>query len=117
MVQRHAGVRRCLGTAEAAVYLGVSPEALHRWRKRGIGPAYVRYPMVSTRDHKEWRGKRWGMIAYPIEELDRWIERRRVQAGRLPRPVPGRLPGGKNFERKVERGAEYPAGGTGRGAA
>ena len=93
MTARYAGPQLCISTRLAATYLGVAPEVPHRWRKRGIGPGYVRFPYADT-DRGAWHGKRHGMVRYPVTELERWIERCSVAAGRLPRPVRGRLPGG-----------------------
>jgi hypothetical protein len=88
-----------LRTDEAAAYLAVSPETLCAWRRRGIGPPYFRFRGASVRDqnyvHHDWPTKKFGTIGYPLGELIAFIERYTVQAGRLPRPFAGRLPGGQ----------------------
>ena len=88
-----------LPTSAAAMYLGVSPETLRSWRRRGIGPAFVRLPG----GHLPYRGLYWaeksrGTICYPLDGLREFWERLEVQAGRLPRPIPGRLPKGRRKE-------------------
>jgi hypothetical protein len=92
-----------LPTTEAAFYLGLSRQVLDAWRRRGIGPTYVHFPSAFVRDRnyvtRDWPNKRHGMIAYRIGDLISFIERYTVQAGRLPRPFAGRLPGGKNRPR------------------
>ena len=85
-----------LRTAQAALYLGVAPGTLDAWRRRGVGPAYLHFPSVPLRNHRRWESKKHGLIGYPVDGLDEFIRRCEVQAGRLPRPHPGRLPGGKN---------------------
>ncbi|MDE2580915.1 MAG: hypothetical protein KGL52_04725 [Rhodospirillales bacterium] len=67
--------------------------ALASWRRRGIGPAYVRLPGGHTR-RGHWAAKAAGTICYPIEGLEAFWRAREVQAGRMPRPFPGRLPKG-----------------------
>jgi hypothetical protein len=97
-----------LRTDEAAAYLAVSPETLCAWRRRRIGPPYFRFRGASVRDqsyvHHDWPTKKSGTIGYPLGELIAFIERYTVQAGRLPRPFAGRLPGGKNRPREHWRG-------------
>jgi hypothetical protein len=92
-----------LRTDEAAAYLAVTPETLCAWRRRGIGPPYFRFLGASARDqnyvYHDWPTKKSGTIGYPLGELIAFIERYTVQAGRLPRPFAGRLPGGKNRPR------------------
>jgi Helix-turn-helix domain len=48
-----------LTTREAGKYLGVGPDVMRGWRKRGVGPRYIDYgsPML---------------LRYPISELDAW---------------------------------------------
>ncbi len=80
----------------AAAYLGVTPAVLGRWRKHGIGPAYVRYPFEEADGTLAGHGKPFGKVYYPVEGLDEWIARCMIQAGRLPKPFSGRMPGSKN---------------------
>jgi hypothetical protein len=86
------GAYRCIPTGMAAAYLGISTELLCRWRRRGIGPAYFRLPGAGS-------SQRQPAIVYAFSELDDWLEKFAVQAGRMPRPVPGRMPGGRNREK------------------
>jgi hypothetical protein len=48
-----------LTTRQAGDYLGVGPDVMRGWRKRGVGPRYLDYgsPML---------------LRYPISELDAW---------------------------------------------
>jgi hypothetical protein len=71
-----------LPTKTAALCLGVSAETLRGWRQRHLGPTYVRLP--------------GGTICYPLEDLKSFIAKVTVQEGKLPRPHPGRMPGGRN---------------------
>ncbi len=90
--------RYLLPTVTAAMALGLTAETLRSWRRRGLGPAYVRYPGAyrSRSSHEYWEEKAHGSVFYPEEELKAFIAERRVEGGRLPRPFPGRLPGGIN---------------------
>jgi hypothetical protein len=104
-------------TAGAAMMLGLTPETLRSWRRRGIGPTYMRFPggnvrsrggkrieflgrsMRIGRGDEHWCAtKPHGTILYPEEKLKAFVEARLVPRGRpfLPRPFPGRLPGGRN---------------------
>jgi hypothetical protein len=89
---------KLLPTLTAAAYLGVTAEALRSWRRRGIGPAYVRIAGADYRDRnhewREWAAKKGGTILYPLDDLDAFITARTVQAGRLPRQNRGRSLGG-----------------------
>jgi hypothetical protein len=76
-----------MSTATAARYLGVGAGTLRDYRRRRIGPSYVRYP---SRDGQHDR------IVYPLKGLQEFVDRLTVQAGRLPRPHAGRMPGVKN---------------------
>jgi hypothetical protein len=88
-------VRQLFPTACAAVYLGVSPSTLRSWRRRGIGPSYVRFPRAYLSDsHRYWPKKRHGSICYPVEALEKYVEMLTVREKRMPRPLAGRLPGG-----------------------
>ncbi len=80
--------RRCYSTVAAAFYVGVTPQLLAAWRKRGVGPGFARLPSGFGRNRAEKAG---GVIVYPIEELADFVDRTTVAAGRLPRPTPGRL--------------------------
>jgi hypothetical protein len=90
---------RLLPAQIAARCLGVTPQTLRGWRRRGIGPAYTCLPGGNVRRGRAaqyWDGKAYGTIMYPLDGLREFIARLSVQAGRLPRPTPGRLPGGEN---------------------
>ena len=99
-------------TETAAVFLGVSPQTLDAWRRRGIGPGYIRYPCAVVRNrnyvYRDWPNKRHGVIVYPLRELTAFVERYKVLAGRLPRPFVGRLPGGKNRPQEQRRDCARP---------
>jgi hypothetical protein len=47
------------GTRTAAIYLGLSPRTLEKWRLTGQGPSYIK------------RGRR---CLYRLEDLDAWAE-------------------------------------------
>lgn len=79
--------RRCYSTAAAAAYLGVDPQTLAAWRRRGIGPAYARFPTGFGRNSASKAG---GVIVYPIDSLAAFMDRLTVPAGRLPHPSAGR---------------------------
>ena len=85
--------RQFLPTAQAADYIGVSVQTLAGWRRRGAGPAYAALPSTHGRNRA---GKRHAIVVYPVEELDQFAHRYMVQESRLPRPFPGRMPGGRN---------------------
>ena len=90
-------VRQLYPTDLAALYLGITAETLRSWRRRGVGPAYCRFPGGHVRrGDRYWEQKRNGTIMYPLEGLEEFWRRLEVQAGRLPRPFPGRMPGSKN---------------------
>jgi len=82
---------RLFPTIVAALWLGVLPDTLRAWRRRGIGPAYVRLPGGRVR-----RGKPQGRIGYPAEELQAFAKVWLVSRGGaleprpypMPRPVP-----------------------------
>jgi hypothetical protein len=84
---------RLVPSATAALLLGVTMPALRGWRVRGVGPAYVRLPGACSR-RGDWPEKKHGRICYSVAELERFWKAREVQAGRMPRPFPGRLPRG-----------------------
>jgi hypothetical protein len=79
-----------MSTETAAWYLGVGPGTLRDWRVRKIGPSYVRYPSKDGRHDR---------IMYPRKSLEAFVARMTVEAGRLPRPHAGRMPGGGNNAR------------------
>jgi hypothetical protein len=58
------GPRAALPTAEAAVYIGVAPTTLKKWRVTGAGPPYVR---VGSK------------VVYMIEDLHAFLRARRVK--------------------------------------
>lgn len=91
-----SGTVEYLPTETAARLLGVSPGTLRSWRQRSLGPAYVRLPGGNARRGKYWEEKAGGTIVYPIDKLREFAEARLVETGRMPRPIPGRLPGGTN---------------------
>jgi hypothetical protein len=74
-----------MSTATAALYLGVGAGTLRDWRRRRIGPSYVRYPSGDGQHDR---------IVYPLRGLQEFVDRLIIQAGRLPRPHAGRMPGG-----------------------
>jgi hypothetical protein len=83
----------------AAMCLGVTAETLRGWRRRGIGPAYVALPggpVGRGRTRLYVNGCACGTVVYPLDGLKAFIDKQTVQEGRLPRPHPGRLPGGRN---------------------
>ena len=51
--------KRYLTAADAAQYVGYTPNTLAQYRCRGIGPNYRRVR---------------GRILYAVEELDRWVQ-------------------------------------------
>jgi Helix-turn-helix domain len=71
-------------TANVANLLGVSTSLLRVWRCRGIGINYVRV---------NGTGKK---IMYPRTAVEAFLRANMVTASRMPRPMGGRLPGGKN---------------------
>ncbi len=75
--------------ATAAWLLCVSRETLRSWRRRGIGPAYVRFPGGHVR-----RGKALGHICYPASELQAFAKAWLARQDRLPRPPHARMPAG-----------------------
>lgn len=68
-------LKRYLTTAEAADYIGASPEFLEIGRCKGRGPRFIR----------AGHGQR-GMVRYDREELDKYMAERTVDYGeRMPR--------------------------------
>ena len=55
--------KNCLTPREAAVYLGLSLPTLHRLKREGLSPAFVKI------------GDRNSRVIYPIKELDKWLEK------------------------------------------
>ena len=51
--------RKYLTAADAAQYVGYTPNTLAQYRCRKIGPSYLKVR---------------GRVLYAIEELDRWVE-------------------------------------------
>jgi predicted DNA-binding transcriptional regulator AlpA len=70
---------------DAAKYLGLYPNTLWRWRKKGLGPKYVK--LASN------------VAAYRISDLNDFVEAMGIIQTRLPRPVPGRYPGSRSVDR------------------
>jgi len=56
-----------LNTKEASTYLSIAAYTLARWRALGQGPPYL----------KIGEGKQ-GAVRYLKEDLDKWLEERRV---------------------------------------
>ena len=81
-----------LRSREAARFLSVGLRTLEEWRRRKIGPAYIKMPMAVGSNAASKPG---GIVGYAVEDLLAFIDARRVQAGRLPRPFAGRLPRGR----------------------
>ena len=59
--------------------------ALEHWRQRRCGPSFIRVNRS---------------VLYPLDGLDAFLDARLQQFRRLPRPMGGRLPGGKNRPKK-----------------
>jgi hypothetical protein len=74
-----------INTIHAAEYLGVQPALLRQWRHNKVGPAYIK---ISPARH--------AAVLYRPADLLAFIQARAVLAERMPRPMDGRLPGGKN---------------------
>ncbi len=86
-----AGRRRILfDTRAAAAYFGVPCYWLEHWRQRRCGPSFIRVNRS---------------VLYPLDLLDDFIDKRLEQFHRLPRPMGGRLPGGRNRPRKLPEAA------------
>jgi hypothetical protein len=81
---RSMGDRWLCNAATAACLLGVLTETMRTWRRRGIGPAYVRFPGGHVR-----RGMAYGHISYPLEELRAFARAWLVEFGRLPYSLRG----------------------------
>jgi hypothetical protein len=93
---------RLLPVQLAAKCLGVTPETLRGWRRRGIGPAYTCLPGGNVRRGRaaQYRdGKAYGTIMYPLDGLKSFIAKLTVREGRLPLPRPGRPPGSRTKSR------------------
>jgi hypothetical protein len=86
-------VNRLLSTRAAAIYLALSDETLRSWRRRGIGPPYLKVEGAHIgQGGRLWKQKRHGHVLYPRDGLDEFIAKQAVQNGRLPRPISGRMP-------------------------
>jgi hypothetical protein len=68
---------RLIPAVDAAPMLGLTPETLREWRRRGIGPAYVRLPGGRVRG-----GKPCDRICYPKAELRAFADAWLVEAAR-----------------------------------
>jgi DNA-binding transcriptional MerR regulator len=53
-----------LRTREAARIVNLTPRTLREWRRRGVGPTFLRLP---------------GGIRYDRHELAEWLERHRIE--------------------------------------
>ncbi|HTW72567.1 MAG TPA: hypothetical protein VME47_22005 [Acetobacteraceae bacterium] len=103
-------------TAAAAKMLGLTPETLRSWRRRGMGPTYIKQRGGNIRSRGRGKGiklpsgatmnvfageRHWsdakpnGTILYPEDALAAFVASRTVPSGRVPRPFPGRLSGGR----------------------
>jgi hypothetical protein len=104
------GDRRLLPTITAAMALGLTPETLRSWRRRGIGPPYVKYVGAyrNRYDRLYWEDKAHGSVFYPEDKLRAFVEALTVEAGRLPRPFPGRLPRSRSGGSGSADGASQP---------
>jgi len=123
-------------TDTAARMLGLTVETLRSWRRSGIGPSYVKQPGGYVRSRSRgavmklpsgvtmdvFAGERhWcdskphGSVYYPEDKLLAYVNARLVPQGTrfLPRPFPGRLPGGKNRTAAAAEGAAAVAGTVG----
>lgn len=54
-----------LNESQAAIYVGVSPSTMAKWRKEGVGPRYK--PVVCPGAEKP-------RYLYPVKLLDEWLE-------------------------------------------
>src|SRR5690348_17015433 len=87
-----------LPTVRAAMKLGLTAETLRSWRRRGIGPPYIKY-VGGYRNRcagRYWKEKAHGTVLYPEVELKAFVEQLTVDGGRLPRPFAGRFLGGSD---------------------
>jgi hypothetical protein len=85
-----------LRSREAARLLGVGLRTLCEWRRRRIGPAYIKMPMAVGPNGGTNTG---GVVCYSVTDLLDFAEARRVEAERMPRPFAGRMPKGSRRER------------------
>jgi hypothetical protein len=82
-----------LCTDLAARFLGVSTDVLRSWRRRNVGPPYMRRCGGHThRGNRYWPQKTHGSIFYPRDGLIAFVDRLNIMEGDLPRPFAGRLP-------------------------
>src|SRR6185437_7921080 len=106
---------RIYTTAAVANMLGVTPETLRSWRRRGIGPPYLMGlggyirsrggyvlefadggSMRIFQGETHWCAtKPHGTVLYSEEKLTAFIDARLAPCRRLPRPFRGRLPAGR----------------------
>jgi len=53
-----------LNPYEVGQYLNVSESTLYRWRRKGVGPEFIRYPT--------------NRIFYHKSDLDRWLKQQKT---------------------------------------
>ena len=58
-----------IGVNEAALLMGRSRETIRRWRKNGIGPAFLRHPLSCDR------------AEYSIGDIRKWLSERHERPG------------------------------------
>jgi len=64
-------IDRVLTTREAAGILGRSPITLKAWRRRGVGPAYIRFGRSSPN----------GRVGYRVDDLVAYLDSQTVRPG------------------------------------
>jgi hypothetical protein len=84
-VRENLDSSRYLTTANAAHFLNIKATLLRSWRSRRIGPTYIKI-------NRQPRGA----VLYREADLVAFLRDSVVLAERMPRPMGGRLPGGKN---------------------
>ena len=73
--------KKYIGSAEAAIYLGLVTSAMATMRRLGTGPVY--------------RRPTWRQVFYTIADIDSWLDSRKERRDPSKRRVPGDpVPGG-----------------------
>lgn len=67
---RFPQLRPMFSARQAAEYIGVCPATLCHWRKRGVGPPWIR---IGPHDR--------GLIRYPVAEFQAWLAEREAGSG------------------------------------